>query len=118
MNQIEEQKALIEFLEAALQEAGDNSNTSPEKLGMIQRELEEARLNLSKLNQAVDTVEAKAVIDVPVPTTVSLPEIGHQRTIQPESGHPIDHSMPILIPDLNLQLQLESRLKVFLNNFK
>ena len=50
MNQIEEQKDLIKFLESALQEAGSNSNTSPEKLGMIQRKLEEARQNLSNLN--------------------------------------------------------------------
>jgi protein TonB len=157
MNQIEEQKALVEFLESALQEARNNSNTSPDKLGMIQRKLDEARIDLSKLPpsavpaktlsvletpvQAVasepalrrpvnlhleagepvgrsTSIETGQVHKVPVAPPVSSVEAVPQANLNHESSRPIDHSVPVLLPDLNLQLQIDSRLKVFLNNVK
>ena len=152
MNQIEEQKDLIKFLESALQEAGSNSNTSPEKLGMIQRKLEEARQNLYNLSPGAAQTGPARVVDAPVQPFVFTPSVGPQAKWQsagrsaavetepmpevpvvpsvsaPESipddnlhseiGRPIDHSVPNLLPDLNLQLQIDSRLKVFLNNLK
>ena len=118
MNQIEEQEALIEFLEAALQEARHNSNTNPEKLGMIERKLEEARLDLSELSHVAVAVETPPVLDVPVPASVSGPVVILQSTLHPESSHSVDHSVPVFLPDLNLQLQIESRFRAFLNNLK
>ena len=152
MNQIEEQKDLIKFLESALQEAGSNSNTSSEKLGMLQRKLEEARQNLYNLSpspaqagpaRALQTpvqpivvasgvgaqatwqpvsrsaaVEIEPIPEVPVVRPVSAPEAVSDANLDHESSRPIDHSAPILLPDLNLQLQVDSRLKAFLNNLK
>jgi protein TonB len=157
MNQIEEQKALIDFLESALQEARNSSNTSPEKLGLIQRKLDEARLDLSQFIPSAVRVETHPVLENAGRASVSVPEPGrpvklHPEPSQPvgdsapaetksvlkspvapsvsafealsqanlhhESSPPIDHSVPILLPDLNLQLQIDSRLKVFLNNLK
>ncbi|MFN8007189.1 MAG: energy transducer TonB [Terriglobia bacterium] len=146
MNPVEEQKALIEFLESALQEASKSPNTSPEKLGMIRRKLEEARLDLSRLSQT----SSVAVATEPLPEVV-LPQLTVSKETSQEvvsrstsdsvsrplpiekkssveapapqevpiaPSRTVDHSSPNFISDLNLELKVDSRLKTFLNNLK
>ena len=92
MNQIEEQKALIEFLESALQEARNSSNTSPEKLGLIQRKLDEARLDLSQFTPSAVRVETHPVLENPVRASVSVPEPGRPVKLHPEPSQPVGYS--------------------------
>ena len=50
MNQIDEQKSLIEYLEAALTAARKHLASDPEKISRIERELAEARVEFERLS--------------------------------------------------------------------
>jgi periplasmic protein TonB len=94
MNQIEEQKGLIEYLEAALEEAKKKSSDNGYQIAEIDRELREARSEYARLlGSPTDGSSDKLSAGFTGPTV--LPE-----------------------PDLNLTFEFEPRYKTFLNNLK
>jgi len=97
MNQIDEQKGLIEYLEAALEAARKHLASDPEKISRIERELGEARAEFERLSPTLAS-------SVPATTGLLNREI----------------SRPVPLPDLRLELQLQTEpfLRTFLNNIK
>ena len=68
MNQIDEQKSLVEYLEAALTAARKHLASDPEKISRIERELAEARVEFERLSRtsAQPTAEATKVLSRPI----------------------------------------------------
>ncbi|MCI0620616.1 MAG: energy transducer TonB [Acidobacteria bacterium] len=97
MNQIEEQKGLIEYLEAALAAARKHLAADPEKISRIERELFEARAEFDHLSER------------PVPPVIETPSLLN-REIHRRAA-PVEFQ-------LNLQLQSEPWYRSFANNIK
>ena len=97
MNQIDEQKSLVEYLEAALTAARKHLASDPEKISRIERELAEAQVEFERLSRpsAQPTAAATQVL-----------------------SRPISRPAPVEDFELNLQLQTEPFFKTFLNNIK
>ena len=97
MNQIDEQKSLVEYLEAALTAARKHLASDPEKISGIERELAEAQVEFERLSgtSAQPTAAATKVL-----------------------SRPISRPAPVADFQLNLQLQTEPFFKTFLNNIK
>ena len=97
MNQIEEQKSLVEYLEAALNEARTSSASSPAKVSRIEEEIKEAREEYERLfnGMSVSAESSRSNIGSPAP-------------------------QPLLVPqaDFSLEIKFEPRFKTFVNNFK
>jgi periplasmic protein TonB len=94
MNQIEEQKGLVEYLEAALEEAKKKSSDNGYQIAEIDRELREARSEYARL--------LGSPTDKP---SGDLSEGFSAPTVLPQ-------------PELNLTVEFEPRHKTFLNNLK
>ncbi len=97
MNQIEEQKSLVEYLEAALNEARTRSAASPEKINRIEQEIKEARAEYERLFKGTSRT-----------AELSRPDV-NRPALEPYQGPQFD---------FDLQVKFEPRLKTFLNNFK
>ena len=97
MNQIDEQKSLIEYLEAALTAARKHLASDPEKISRIERELAEAR------------VEFEGLTHKPVPPITAAPNLLNREISRPAPARDFQ---------LNLQLQSEPFYRTFLNNIK
>jgi protein TonB len=97
MNQIDEQKSLVEYLEAALTAARKHLASDPEKISRIERELAEAQVEFERLSRPSAQPTAAA--------TQAL-------------SRPISRPAPVEDFELNLQLQTEPFFKTFLNNIK
>jgi len=69
MNPLEEQKGLVEFLEAALDEARGQSPLDQQQIQRLEAELAQARSDLSRLSSASAGSERPA----PVAAAASLP---------------------------------------------
>ena len=97
MNQIDEQKSLVEYLEAALTAARKHLASDPEKITKIETELAEARAEFERLSRtsAQPTAAATEVL-----------------------SRPISRPAPVADFQLNLELQTEPFFKTFLNNIK
>ncbi len=94
MNQIEEQKGLIEFLESALEEAKKTAPTNTRQLGDIERELGQARSEYEKLAGR------------------STPQLEDPELFRLVHSHPIEES------ELNLNVELEPQFRAFISNLK
>jgi len=94
MNQIEEQKGLVEYLEAALEEAKRKSSDNGYHIAEIDRELREARSEYTRLLESPAGKPSDNLLAV--------------------------SSEPIVLPqsELNLTVVFEPRYKTFLNNLK
>jgi len=97
MNQIDEQKGLIEYLEAALTAARKHLASDPEKISRIERELVEARAEFERLSLSLAPA---------IPATLNLLNREISRPAAPADFQ------------LNLQLQSEPYYRTFLNNIK
>jgi TonB family protein len=97
MNQIDEQKSLIEYLEAALTAARKHLASDPEKISRIECELAEARVEFARLSHN----PAQSI-----PTTPNL------------LNHEISRPAPARDFELNFQLQREPFFRTFQNNIK
>jgi TonB family protein len=97
MNHIEEQKSLVEYLEAALAAARKHLASDPEKINRIERELAEARVEFERLS------------DKPVQPIPATPNLLNREIPRPVPAHDFE---------LNLQLQREPFFATFLNNIK
>ena len=97
MNQIDEQKSLIEYLEAALTAARKHLASDPEKISRIECELAEARVEFERLSHKPAQ---------PIPATPNL------------LNREIPRPAPARDFELNLQLQREPFFRTFLNNIK
>jgi periplasmic protein TonB len=99
MNQIDEQKSLIEYLEAALTAARKHLASDPEKISRIERELLDARAEFERLSQ-------KPALPIPIAAT---PNVLNREITRP---------VPVREFQLNLHLQSEPFYRTFLNNVK
>ncbi|MGH9426773.1 MAG: hypothetical protein ACRD2L_10800, partial [Terriglobia bacterium] len=97
MNQIDEQKSLVEYLEAALTAARKHLASDPQKISRIECELAEARTEFERLSPTMAPA---------IPVTPNL----LNRDISRPAGQADFH--------LNLQLQSEPFYRTFLNNIK
>jgi TonB family protein len=98
MNQIDEQKGLIEYLEAALTAARKHLASDPEKITKLERELSEARAEFVRLSPKPSQS---------IPATPNL----LNREIPRHPAHQRDF-------ELNLQLHREPFYSTFFNNLK
>jgi len=98
MNQIEEQKSLVEYLEAALTAARKHLASDPEKISRIESELAEARVEFQRLSH---TLAARPVEIPPSLLNREIPRPAINRDFR-----------------LDLQLQSEPFYRTFLNNLK
>jgi periplasmic protein TonB len=97
MNQIDEQKSLIEYLEAALAAARKHLASDPEKISRIERELAEARVEFESLSHS------------PAQPVTVAPNVLNRELSRPAPARDFQ---------LNLQLQSEPFYRTFLNNLK
>ena len=97
MNQIDEQKSLIEYLETALTAARKHLASDPEKIARIERELAEAR------------VEFEGLTHKPAAPIAATPNLLNREIHRP---------VPEREFQLSLQLQSEPFYRSFLNNIK
>ena len=97
MNQIDEQKSLIEYLEAALTAARKHLASDPEKISRIECELAEARVEFERLSHK------------PAPPIPATPNLLNREIPRPAPARDFE---------LNLQLQREPFFRTFLNNIK
>jgi periplasmic protein TonB len=98
MNQIEEQKSLVEYLETALEEAKNHSAADPKRISQIEQELSEAHLEYERLVQGA--------------APVSL-----------DTTRPLDREISRLATpaapfEVNFQLKVEPRFRTFADNIK
>jgi|GEM_PF-576307 periplasmic protein TonB len=98
MNQIEEQKSLVEYLETALEEARNHSTGDPKRIGQIEQELSEAHLEYERL--------VKGTASVPVDRTSPLDR---------EISRLASPTVPF---EPNFQLHIEPWYRTFANNIK
>lgn len=101
MNQIDEQKSLIEYLEAALTAARKHLASDPEKIGRLECELAEARTEFDRLSRTM----APAIPATPNP-------------LNREISRPASAPAPVRDFQLNLQLHTEPFYRAFLDNIK
>lgn len=97
MNQIDEQKSLIEYLEAAVTAARKHLASDPEKISRIDLELAEARTEFERLSRTMAPA---------IPATPNLLNRG------------VSRPAPSADFQLNLQIQSEPFYRTFLNNIK
>jgi len=98
MNQIDEQKGLIEYLEAALTAARKHLASDPEKITKLEQELSAARAEFERLSP-------KPSQSIPTAPTLL------NREIPRHAAHQRDF-------ELNLQLHREPFYSTFVNNLK
>jgi periplasmic protein TonB len=96
MNQIDEQKNLIEYLDTALTAARKHLASDPDKISRIERELAEARTEFERLSRTAPAIPA-------------LPSV-----LAREISKPATHADF----QLTLQIQSEPFYRTFLNNLK
>jgi TonB family protein len=95
MNQIEEQRSLVEYLESALDEARNHILADPKRISQIEQELADAKLEYERLFQK------------------SAPE---PKPLPPAPNRPVlESAVPF---EINLQLQVEPWYRTFANNLK
>ena len=99
MNQLEDQKGLVEYLEAALEEAKKRSPSDVVQTLEIERELREARSEYQRLSDMTS----------PKPDQPALVEVDRSAPRRPEA---------LRQPELVLNFELEPRYRTFINNFK
>ena len=97
MNQIDEQKGLVEYLEAALTAARKHLASDPEKITKLERELSEARAEFERLSPK------------PSQSILTTPNLLNREISRPAPERDFE---------LNLQLQREPFFRTFLNNIK
>ena len=97
MNQIDEQKSLIEYLEAALTAARKHLASDPEKISRIECELAEARVEFERLSHK------------PAQSIPATPNLLNREISRPAPARDFE---------LNLQLQREPFFGTFLNNIR
>jgi hypothetical protein len=97
MNQIEEQKSLVEYLETALDEARQHSTGDPRRIRQIEQELSEARSEYERLFEKA----TPAPVIGPNPLAREIPR----------RAAPVEF-------EFNLQLQIEPWYRTFANNIK
>ena len=105
MNAIDEQKSLIEYLEAALTAARKHLASDPEKISRIERELAEAQSEFARLAR----LEEPAVSHLPQAASPAPP------TAQ---AAPASRPLPVRDFELNLQLRSAPFYSSFLDNLK
>ena len=97
MNQIDEQKNLIEYLEAAVTAAHKHLGSDPEKISRIDLELAEARTEFERLSRTM------------APAIPARPNLLNREVSRPASERDFQ---------LNLQVHSEPFYRTFLNNIK
>ena len=99
MNQIDEQKSLIEYLEAALTAARKHLASDPEKISRLECELAEARTEFERLSRTM------------APAVPATPNLLNREISRPAPAPERDFQ-------LNLELESEPFYRTFLNNLK
>jgi TonB family protein len=97
MNQIDEQKNLIEYLEAAVTAAHKHLGSDPEKISRIDLELAEARTEFERLSRTM------------APAIPATPNLLNREVSRPAPARDFQ---------LNLQVHSEPFYRTFLNNIK